>query len=62
MVKVGGNEKHIKYVRKQVNFCRKQGEILKCRGKNNFVEIGGKCTEIAKIEGEIQNLRLTIRN
>ena len=37
MVKVGGNEIHVKYV--------------KVGGNNSFSETGGKCTETAKIGG-----------
>src|SRR6218665_2576568 len=42
-VKLGGNEKHI--------ILRNQGEICKSMGNNNFPDIGGKCTETAKIGG-----------
>ena len=43
MVKVGGNEIHIKYVKSRLIF-RKQGENLsKVGGNNNFCETGGKC-------------------
>ena len=49
MVKLGGSDKHIKYVKTRT-FYEIRGEILKVRGSNNFLEIGGgKCTETAKI-------------
>ena len=40
MVKVEGNEKHIKYVKTR-KFAENRGKIFKSRGKNNLVEIGG---------------------
>ena len=43
-----GNEKHIKYV----NFTKSGGKFAKVGGNNNFHEIGGKCTETAKIGGK----------
>ena len=33
MVKVGGNEKHIKYVKKHVNLMKTEWEILKSMGE-----------------------------
>jgi len=33
MVKLGGNEEHMKYVKKHVNFPKSEGEICKSRGK-----------------------------
>jgi len=40
MVKLGGNEKHVNYV-KTSKFYEIRGKIWKSRGKNNFPEIGG---------------------
>ena len=53
MVKVGGNEKHIKYV-KTCKFYEIRGKFAKVGGNDNFPKIEGKCTETAKIGGEIQ--------
>ena len=52
MVKLGGHEKFIKYV-KNTYILRKQRGILISRGNNNFREIegGNVCIEIAKIVG-----------
>jgi len=52
MVKVGGNEKHIKYVKKHVNLIN-QGEnkFEKVGRKEKFPEIRGKCIETAEIRG-----------
>jgi len=41
MAKVGGNEKHIKYVKTR-KFAENRGKFIKVGGKNNFVEIEGK--------------------
>jgi len=51
MVKVEGNEKHIKYVKTR-KFGEKQREFLKVGGKNNFSRVRGECIEIAKIGGK----------
>ena len=43
MVKVGGNETHIKYVKKQVNFTKSEGGICKSRKEIMiFPEWGGE--------------------
>ena len=45
MVKLGGNEKHIKYVKKHLHFTNSGEKFEKVVGNNNFPEIEGKCTE-----------------
>ena len=40
---------------KRRKFDENRGHLEK-QGNNNFREIGGKCIEIAKIQGGIQNL------
>jgi len=52
MVKVGGDEKHRKC--KTRKFDETRGKFAKIGGDNNFSEIGGKCTEAAKIGGKLQ--------
>ena len=47
MVKVGGNEIHVKYVQTR-KFYEIRGEFAKVRGKEKFPEIGGKWIEIGK--------------
>jgi len=46
MVKVGGNEKDTKYVKKTLNLT-KSGKICKSRGKEKLIKLG---------KGEIANL------
>jgi len=41
MVKLGGNEKHIKYVKKTRKFYEIRGKFEKAEGNNNSREIGG---------------------
>src|SRR6218665_618711 len=49
MVKVGGNEIHVKYVKSRLICVKQRGKFVKVGGNNNFRETGGKCTETAKI-------------
>ena len=51
MVKVGGNEIHVKYVK---NRSKTEGKFVKVGGKNNFRETGGKCIEARKIGGKFE--------
>jgi len=53
-VKLGGNEKHVKYVKTRT-FDGIRGEICKSRGNTNFYEIGGNVLKHRK-QGEITNL------
>jgi len=53
MVKVGGNEKHRKYVKKHVNLPKKGG-ICKSRGERILFLKLGECIEIAKIGGNLK--------
>jgi len=51
MVKLGGNEKHIKYVKEHADFTKSGDKFEKVGGgNNNFPEIGEKCIETAKKE------------
>src|SRR6218665_1045873 len=52
MVKVG-ETKNTKTMQKHVNLPKIAGKSLKVGGKNNFVEIGGKCIEVVKIGGNL---------
>jgi len=36
MVKVGGNKKHVKYVKKHIHFKKSGGKFEKVGGNNNF--------------------------
>jgi len=57
MVKVGGNEIHVKYVKKHVNFTKSWGEnFARVGGKVKISEIGGKLIENREIGREIRNL------
>jgi len=49
-----GNEKHIKYVKKYVNFTKSRGKFGKVGGNKNYPEIRGKCTETVKIGGKLK--------
>ena len=40
MIKLGGNEKHVKYVKKTRKFNETRGKFQKVGGNNNFPEIG----------------------
>jgi len=51
MVKLGGKRKTQKVCKRHVNFTKSGWKIAKVGGNNNFPEIGGKCTETAKIGG-----------
>src|SRR6218665_3219465 len=61
MVKVWGKRNTHKVCKKQVNF-RNQREICKSRGKNNFLERGGKYSETGKMWGENSKVGGKIQN
>ena len=60
MVEVGGNEKHIKYVKKHVKFTKSEGKFAKLEGNKKIPKLGGNVGLLKPRTyihvGEIQNL------